>query len=93
MAESRLDRVIVIESNPSGHRLYYVALLADAARERGLVFEWWTCSAAQVSPEAEVHLGHRGVAVRLVETGVSRVGVLRMALRDERAWVVIPDGD
>src|SRR4051812_13685148 len=93
-------RVFVVEPSNSGHRLYYVRVLALSRPEQ---FVWITTRGAASSPEAEVHLADLIEAGRIVPRVLddwrSRrkiIGaVTRLVERDGRAddVVVVLDGD
>lgn len=85
---------LIVEPNPSGHRLYYVRLLAQAARARGDEVVLALSDEASVAEESVLHLSALNTAVRLVtvhDFGVKAVAALSR-LHDARTTVV-PDGD
>ncbi|RKT36067.1 hypothetical protein DEU34_0573 [Microbacterium sp. AG1240] len=90
--EGAPSSVIIVEGNPTGHRLSYVSLLADAADESAMNISILTSKVARDSPEWALHLGSFEGAVELDESE-NLEQFARLA--DERAAsvVVIPDGD
>src|SRR4051812_13362892 len=93
-------RVFVVEPSSSGHRLYYVRVLALSGPKQ---FVWITTQDAAESSEAEIHLGDLIKAGRIVprifDDWRSRrkiiAAVTRLVKRDGRAddVVVVLDGD
>jgi glycosyltransferase involved in cell wall biosynthesis len=84
--------VRVIEPNSSGHRLYYVRVLAEGSREP---VEWVTTLEAASSGEARVHLqplmDSNRLTVRVLEPWPSKSQALaRTAAMGD---VAVPDGD
>lgn len=81
--------VSVVEPSSSGHRLYYVRVLAQGADR----VEWVTTAAAASSPEAQVHLrplvDSGRLLVRVLDPWPGRVRVLLRL----RGVVAVPDGD
>lgn len=88
---------VVLETNGRGHRLMYVARLAERLGDQRWV--WVTSRAAAEGAEATVHLGQAPppLATVFVESDASPSSRLRSALRTARdtgaAQVLIPDGD
>lgn len=86
--------VKILEPNASGHRLYYVRILAEALAGRSV--EWLTTREAAESQEAQVHLSHLLAAGSLrcvqIESWKQRRKVL-LAVDEVEHIVVIPDGD
>jgi hypothetical protein len=86
--------VLIAEQNGSGHRLFYVRLLAEAALQRGDRVTVLLSQNAAAAPESAVHLQMDGGGY-----GVKRVGALTLEILDDVArdlkvdLVVVPDGD
>lgn len=89
----------VVEPNPSGHRLYYVRVLAEAVLDAGrAAVEWVTTAEAAASSQAQVQLGHLAQSglfrVRVLDPWPGRTSVLRRVISNHPDDVVcIPDGD
>lgn len=89
----------IVEPNASGHRLYYVKVLADAvmACGRGRV-EWITSAQAATSSQAQVQLNalvsSGRLGVRVLEPWPDRSAVLgEVTTNEPRDVVCLPDGD
>jgi hypothetical protein len=86
--------VVIVEPNPSGHRLQYVRHIALAVGDHR--WAWLSSKAAVGSAERKVHLGDlRPRAISTVSG--SRRGVLKQAVALARSLnarrVIVPDGD
>lgn len=87
-------RVLVVEGNPDGHRLYYLSLLVAAALEAGDEVHVATTESAVRSSEWVLHMEHLGSAFSLQlvsEFSVEALGALSKNLGTDH--VAIPDGD
>lgn len=96
-SEETAGRTVIVEPRSSGHRLYYVRLLAEGCHDDVPV--WLTSRQAAESRAAEIHLG------RLVDEGTLAVvigstsrrkvlgGLIGPASRGAASHVIIPDGD
>jgi glycosyltransferase involved in cell wall biosynthesis len=86
--------VRILEPSSSGHRLYYVRVLAEGCTSP---LEWVTTAAAVASQEANVHLRHLlasgQLTVRVLEPWPGKARALRTAAMDASDVVVVPDGD
>lgn len=86
-------RTMIIEPNPTGHRLFYARLIAEAARQRG---DDVTLVLGE-HPEAEeerVHLSglQEGIAVRRrSDRGID--DLVRASRVMQSDYVIVPDGD
>lgn len=96
-SEETAGRTVIVEPSSSGHRLYYVRLLAEGHHD--VVPVWLTSRKAAESGAARVHLGHlvdEG-ALDVVVGPTSRRAVLRSVLGPDSgapaSHVVILDGD
>ena len=86
--------VQILEPNASGHRLYYVRVLAEALS--GSTVEWLTSPEAAISREAEVHLSEVLDRALLRCVQIDSWQQRRKVLRDVNQadhLVIIPDGD
>jgi glycosyltransferase involved in cell wall biosynthesis len=94
MTDLRQRRVLVVEGNPDGHRLYYVSLLVSAATEDGNEVFVATTERAINSSEWRLHLGHLASGVSLhqmTDFSLEAIGELSRDLEIDH--VVVPDGD
>lgn len=94
MTDTRKRRVLVVERNPDGHRLYYVSLLVSAAIEDGNEVFVATTERAVNSSEWRVHVGPlaSGASVHQVtDFSLEAIGELSRDLEIDH--VVVPDGD
>lgn len=94
MDSQRRRRVLVVEGNADGHRLYYLSLLVAAALEMGDEVHVATTSSAVNSSEWRVHMEHLASAISLQlvsEFSIESLGALSNDLGVDH--VVIPDGD
>lgn len=94
MHEVAPRRVMIVEGNPDGHRLYYVSLLLTGAIESGCSVTVATTEQALSSSEWSAHLGASsdGATVTLLNAySLETVRVLAEKLQVDH--VVIPDGD
>lgn len=85
---------LIVEKNSSGHRLYYVRLLAAAAAERGDCVRI-ALSAGQIrSNEIEIHLANLPKNVAIVfYHDFDLASVSRVSRELNASTVVVPDGD
>lgn len=92
-AETRLPRLAIFEPNGSGHRLYYVRLLAQAALDRGCAPEIITSQEALSRREWSTHL--RGVEIPIhTPNGVEALkGLSAFSELHGFDRVVVPDAD
>ena len=85
---------LIVEPNESGHRFYYVRLLAEAALERGDEVTIVTSPKARASSQATTHLSTLLNSVNIVVNERTGLELLRH-LAD--TWlpdlIVVPDGD
>lgn len=85
--------VLIVEQNPTGHRLFYARLLAQAAREADCDVTLVLSSQKDETSEA-VHLGGLDDGVRLLRKETLSVsGVEELSRELGVARTVIPDGD
>lgn len=96
--EPRRRRVAIVESNHTGHRLYFVRLLVEEAERRGDEVLVLLSGDATASDEYELHLrrveGLFEVHTLARGTREPRLAALRRIARDLRTdLVVVPDGD
>ncbi|MDN3496515.1 hypothetical protein QL996_11285 [Planococcus sp. APC 4015] len=88
------DAVLIVEPNPDGHRLYYVALLARWCRSNGLAVTLMTTPRATSSAEWALHM--TGAEVTVEQRPADWFGIediARLAEQSHSALTVIPDGD
>jgi glycosyltransferase involved in cell wall biosynthesis len=92
--EAAPRRVMIVEGNPDGHRLYYVSLLVRGAIASGCSVTLATTERALSSSEWSSHLGagRHGAAIALLD-GNSLAAVRGLADELKVDHVVIPDGD
>jgi hypothetical protein len=88
------DRTLIVEKNASGHRLYYVRLLAAAAHVRGDRVTIVLNSAQAGAPEIDVHLNRlaEDIQVLFVEE-FDVASVAELARAHGASLTVVPDGD
>lgn len=94
MDDTRQRRVLVVEGNPDGHRLYYVSLLVSAAIEDGNEVFVATTERAVNSSEWRVHMDHLASAISLQlvsDYSIEAIGRISNDLGIDH--VVVPDGD
>ncbi|MGN7190385.1 hypothetical protein [Curtobacterium sp. MCBA15_004] len=87
------DRVLIVEQNSTGHRLFYARLLAQAALDRGAAVILLLHSDGDSRAEA-VHLAPllgRVDVLREPRMGLTEVSALSIRVRATRT--VVPDGD
>lgn len=85
---------LIVEPNPSGHRLYYVRLLAQAAAVRGDEVVLALSDEASATDESGLHLSGLAESVTIVSAhdfGVDAVAEL--SRRYDAVITVVPDGD
>jgi glycosyltransferase involved in cell wall biosynthesis len=87
------NTVLIVEQNPTGHRLFYVRVLAEAALATGARVV--VLLGADPVPEAEqVHLASVAGRVEVLRRGpMSQDEVARLSHEVEAHRVVIPDAD
>jgi glycosyltransferase involved in cell wall biosynthesis len=92
--ETASRRVMIVEGNPDGHRLYYASLLASTALEYGDRVTLATTAAALSSSEWSVHMGAVGDRLAVAELNDFSLDVVgNLADELEIDHVVVPDGD
>lgn len=94
MTDTRRRRVLVVEGNPDGHRLYYVSLLVAAELEDGGEVFVVTTKRAIGSSEWRVHMEHLASRISLQllsEFSIEAIGAIANDLGIDH--VVVPDGD
>jgi hypothetical protein len=81
---------LVVETNPGGHRLSYVKLLAEQAEVL-----WLTHAGAPASPEAQEHLAPALRAGAVIVSGQRQVVLEASRVAGERGIrrIIVPDGD
>jgi Glycosyl transferases group 1 len=87
-------RILIVEKNPDGHRLHYVAILARESLDDGAVVTVATSSSARSSDEWRMYLGEFAAQVSVVELtdfGVRDIWAAAQELGIDH--VVVPDGD
>lgn len=90
------ESVLIVEPNPDGHRLYYVALLCAWGRSAGRRVSIVTTPEAASSDEWALHLRDADAEVDVLERPIERFSLEDVAhLADESGieLVIIPDGD
>lgn len=94
MSETSSRRILIVEGNPDGHRLYYASLLASAALKSGNRVTLATSDRAVSSSEWTVHMGAAvsGTALAMLDD-YSLDAIGRLADELEMDHVVVPDGD
>lgn len=87
-------RVMIVEGNPDGHRLYYVSLLIRSAKESGCRVTVATTALALSSPEWSAHVGAEADDAEVAILNDFRLETVRRCADELQAdHVVIPDGD
>ena len=85
---------LVVEPNPTGHRLSYVRLLADAAISRGDRVVFATTTVAVDSDEFRVFLEPLGDSIDVVTIPEATPSAIEKLVRATAAQLaVVPDGD
>lgn len=85
---------LIVEPNPTGHRLYYVRLLAEAAVLRGERVVLALSEGALTTDESRLHLSKLPAAVDIVSSrGFDVAAVADLSRRFAATTTVIPDGD
>ena len=85
---------LIVEKNTSGHRLYYVRMLATAACERGTRVVIALCLAQAETSEVAVHLSDLPDGIDIIHVTDLSLKSVTMLSRDVNASVtVVPDGD
>ncbi len=81
---------LVVETNPGGHRLSYVKLLAERAEVL-----WLTKAGAPTSTEAQEHLAPALRASAVIASGERQLILQASHVAAERGihYIVVPDGD
>lgn len=94
MKQLRSRRVLIVEGNADGHRLFYVSLLASAAAAAGEEVLLATRASVISSPEYAVHMAKFGSQLKLTTTEDFSVrDVERLCRVHAIDHAVIPDGD
>lgn len=94
MTATASRQILVIEGNPDGHRLFYVALLAAAATAAGDTVTVGTTREAASSLEWSVHMGTVSPLVKVLfldDYSLGAISAVASSLKSDH--VVIPDGD
>lgn len=87
-------RILVVEPNHSGHRLFYVRLIVQQALEGGCHVIVATRPEAKLSAEWELHLQRVASQVDFIEFAESSSkAVSKLAEEVSADHVVVPDGD
>lgn len=87
------ERVLIVEQNSTGHRLFYARLLVDAAVERGAAVSLLLDRDGDRTAEA-IHLASLPDRVRVLRDRILAVEDIESLSRDEAATrTVVPDGD
>ena len=86
---------LIVETNPHGHRLMYVALLAEYALNRGDRVLVATTIEARQGEQFRKHLGPlaRWIEVVTVKATASLLQLCKVAMAEDALHVLIPDGD
>ncbi|MBG6237082.1 hypothetical protein IWX78_000025 [Mycetocola sp. CAN_C7] len=85
--------VIIVEPNPTGHRLSYVRLIAAEALEQGQRVVLSTSEGATSAPEYELHLAGISARIGVVTTPTDPTSIEALARGLNAALTVVPDGD
>lgn len=94
MQEVTPRRVMIVEGNPDGHRLYYVSLLIRSAIGAGFGVTVATSEEALASAEWSTHMGGNGHDVTVTLLNDYALESLRkLADKTNVDHVVVPDGD
>lgn len=85
---------VIVEPNPSGHRLYYVRLLADGCHSKGRQVAILTTSVAVESAQWQVHLGDCAARVIIQPASTFTVSeIAKMSMEIGAEVTVLPEGD
>jgi hypothetical protein len=88
------QRVVLVEGNPSGHRLSYVRVLAEAALGRGDSVTLVTSSDAVADGRFEAHLGRlRERMTVMTHDGFDLTSLAKLTDAIGPTITVVPDGD
>ena len=94
MREVAPRRVMIVEGNPDGHRLYYVSLLIRGAEESGCRVTVATTELALSSPEWSAHVGAGGDGATVTILNDYRLEAVRRRADELQVdHVIVPDGD
>lgn len=94
LGSSPRRRVLIVEPNHSGHRLYYVRLIVNEVVSRGDVAIVGVGPGATSSEEWQLHLRKIRSQLEIVECGDSaRRTVAELAALTFADHVIVPDGD
>jgi hypothetical protein len=94
MTSFSLHRTLLVEKNPTGHRLYYVRLLAMAAHERGDSVTIALNSAHKAAEEIMVHLNNLPPVIQIVFVRKFDVESVAQLSNDVNSTLtVVSDGD
>lgn len=89
-----VSHVLILEKNPTGHRLYYARILANGAATAGHRVTLVLSSGAAQSPELSIHLSGLDERVeRVYNLDFTYGGVVELSHRLDATLTVISDGD
>lgn len=87
-------KILIVEPNPTGHRLYYVRLIAQVALDLGCRVSILTRGSAPEAPEWNLHLETVTEMVNFIFGAAFRShDISEVADRGDFDHVVVPDGD
>lgn len=94
MHKSQQRSILIVEPNPTGHRLYYVKLVAQVALDLGCRVALLTRDSSPLAPEWNLHLKTVTEMVDCIFGAAFRArDISEVANRGGFDHVVVPDGD
>jgi hypothetical protein len=92
-AERSSGRILVVEPNPTGHRLVYVRLIVEHARALGRDVRVALGRDADRTPEYALHLAGLDLGPTLTASSKDLAELRALASSSHADLVVVPDGD
>jgi glycosyltransferase involved in cell wall biosynthesis len=88
------QKLLIVETNPTGHRLYYVKLIADAGLDAGMQVFLATSPDARQTAEYKLHLANMDDQIELIDLALaSPQSVESIAIDISADRTIVPDGD
>ena len=86
-------RILVVEPNPTGHRLNFVRLIVERATALGRDVKVALAPDAESTEEYAEHVGDLRLGPALPAVSHDLAELRELASQSGAAWVVVPDGD